>query len=91
MTVTKSKLKARMLEYFREVERTGVPLVVTDHGREVLEVRPLGKPRVITPEEVLARYRSGSGAGILPAEEELLSPLPLDDWEILRKDDTNPW
>jgi len=33
MVVTKSKLKARMLEYFREVERTGEPLVVTDHGR----------------------------------------------------------
>jgi hypothetical protein len=37
MLVTKSKLKARMLEYFREVERTGESLIVTDHGREVLE------------------------------------------------------
>lgn len=89
--MTKSKLKARMLEYFREVERTGVPLVVTDHGREVLEIRPLGAPRGVTPEEVLARYRAGSGSGILPAEEELISPLPLEDWEVLRKEDRNPW
>jgi antitoxin (DNA-binding transcriptional repressor) of toxin-antitoxin stability system len=39
-TVSKGKLQARMLEYFREVEATGEPLIVTDHGREVLEVRP---------------------------------------------------
>ncbi|MFT4589551.1 MAG: antitoxin (DNA-binding transcriptional repressor) of toxin-antitoxin stability system, partial [Limisphaerales bacterium] len=34
-TVSKGKLKAKMLEYFREVEATGETLVVTDHGREV--------------------------------------------------------
>jgi hypothetical protein len=36
MLVTKSKLKARMLEYFCVVERIGEPLIGTDHGREVL-------------------------------------------------------
>ncbi len=36
-----------MLEYFRQVEPTGEPLIVTDRGREVLEVRPvLTKDRV---------------------------------------------
>jgi antitoxin (DNA-binding transcriptional repressor) of toxin-antitoxin stability system len=41
MMISKWKLKAKMLEYFREVERTGEPLIVTDHGRSVLEIRPL--------------------------------------------------
>ncbi len=46
-TVSKGKLKGKMLEYFRQVEPTGEPLIVTDRGREVLEVRPvLTKDRV---------------------------------------------
>jgi antitoxin (DNA-binding transcriptional repressor) of toxin-antitoxin stability system len=90
MVVTKGKLKARMLEYFREVERTGEPLIVTDRGREVLEVRPLG-PKKVTAAEVLDWYRSGSGSGIIPDEDELMKPLPEEDWEVLREDDRNPW
>lgn len=39
-TVSKGKLKAQMLAYFREVEATGEPLIVTEHGRAALEVRP---------------------------------------------------
>ena len=38
--ISKSKFKARALEYFREVERTGRPLIVTDHGRPVLRIVP---------------------------------------------------
>ena len=51
-TVSKETLKAKMLEYFREVERTGEPLVVTDQGREVLEVRPI-RQKSMTSAEVL--------------------------------------
>ena len=39
-SVSKSQLKARALEYFREVERTGRELVVTDRGRPVLKIIP---------------------------------------------------
>lgn len=90
MVVSKGKLKAKMLEYFREVERTGEPLIVTDHGREVLEIRPTGRKRMTTA-EVLALYRSGPGPGILPSAEELMKPLPEEDWEALREDDKKPW
>jgi antitoxin (DNA-binding transcriptional repressor) of toxin-antitoxin stability system len=89
-TISKGKLKGRMLEYFRQVELTGEPLIVTDRGREVLEVRPVAKPRV-TVAEVLAEYRSGSGKGLIPDEADLLAPLPAEDWEVLRDDDRNPW
>ncbi len=39
-TISKSKFKARALEYFREVERTGQALVITDRGRPVLRLVP---------------------------------------------------
>lgn len=83
-TVSKGKLKAKMLEYFREVEATGEPLIVTDHGREVLEVRPVQKRS--TTEEVLAQYAAG-GPSKLPPPEELMEPLPPEEWEALREDD----
>jgi antitoxin (DNA-binding transcriptional repressor) of toxin-antitoxin stability system len=89
IVVSKGKLKAKMLEYFRQVERTGEPLVVTDRGREVLEVRPIR--RDATTEEVLRKLRDKAGISKLPPEEELMEPLPWQDWEVLRDDDQNPW
>jgi prevent-host-death family protein len=43
MKISKSALKARMLEYFRRVEETGEELVVTDHGQPVLRIVPVRK------------------------------------------------
>ncbi len=56
MVISKGKLKSKMLEYFREVERTGEPLIVTDHGRSVLEIRPL--PQNGSKAEILAKLRA---------------------------------
>ncbi|SPJ16372.1 conserved hypothetical protein [Burkholderiales bacterium] len=39
-TVSKSEFKAKALEYFRGIETSGQSVVVTDHGRPTLEVRP---------------------------------------------------
>ena len=47
VTVSKSALKARMLEYFREVERTGEELVVTSDGVPVLKVVPFRQTRSV--------------------------------------------
>lgn len=41
--VSKSVLKAKMLEYFRRVEETGEELVVTDNNEPVLRVVPIRK------------------------------------------------
>jgi len=38
--VSKSEFKARALEFFRQVEASGESVVVTDHGKPALEVRP---------------------------------------------------
>ena len=47
VTVSKSALKARMLEYFREVERSGEALVVTSDGVPVLKVVPFAETRSV--------------------------------------------
>ncbi len=36
--VSKSRFKARALEYMRDVERDGRPLTITDRGRPVLQI-----------------------------------------------------
>ncbi|WEX10078.1 type II toxin-antitoxin system Phd/YefM family antitoxin [Chelativorans sp. AA-79] len=39
--VSKSQFKAKALEYFRQVEASGEPLIVTDHGKPAIEIRPV--------------------------------------------------
>jgi prevent-host-death family protein len=39
--ISKSALKARMLEHLRRVEETGEELIVTDRGRPVLRIVPI--------------------------------------------------
>ena len=55
-TVSKSELKAKMLEYFRDVERTGEELIILDHRVPVLKVVPLRARR--NPAEVFADCRA---------------------------------
>ena len=38
--VSKSQFKAKALEFFRYVEASGQSVVVTDHGKPTLEMRP---------------------------------------------------
>lgn len=90
-TVSKGKLKAKMLEYFREVEATGEPLVVTDRGREVLEIRPIAVKKKMTTAEVLAKYRAGGPPVKISSEKDLMEPVDVDEWEVLKADDANPW
>lgn len=55
--VSKGVLKSRMLEYFREIERTGKELIVTDHRKPVLRIIPLErKPK--STESIFKPYRN---------------------------------
>ena len=83
MVVSKGKLKAKMLEYFREVERTGEPLIVTDHGRRVLEVRALPQKELSMAEGLLI-YRSGGTFSQNCTDEELMKSG--ENWESLSED-----
>ena len=73
--VSKTAFKAKALEYFRQVETTGTPVVVTDHGRPVLEVRPYRLERR-DPRDVL---RGSVIKYVRPTQ-----PVGEDDWEALQ-------
>jgi prevent-host-death family protein len=71
-SVSKSRFKAQALELFRQVERTGKPIVITDRGTPVLRLSPYsedpaGALRVLR--ESVVRYEA-------PTE-----PVGSEDWE----------
>lgn len=74
-TVSKSKLKARVLAYFREVEETGEELVLTDRGKPVLKIVPFRKDA-----ESARRALRGS----VLRYDDPTAPVGSDDWEALR-------
>ncbi len=75
VTVSKSALKARMLEFFREVERTGEPLVVTSDGVPVLKVVPFAETRSV--EQAFADVRGQlSWTGDIDAPTDAEWPAP---------------
>ncbi|NPT54956.1 type II toxin-antitoxin system Phd/YefM family antitoxin [Paraburkholderia elongata] len=70
--VSKSEFKAKALELFRQVEASGESLIVTDHGKPALEVRPYrGVER--SPLDVLR--------GSVVRYDNPTAPIGEDDWE----------
>ena len=73
-TIAKSKFKPQALKYFREVEKSGKPLIITDRGKPVLKIVPYSEE----PEETLKLLRNSVVKYINPTE-----PVGLKDWEAL--------
>lgn len=70
--VSKGVLKAKMLDYFRRVEKSGEELIVTDNNRPVLKVVPI---RHKSPaREVFADVR-----GKVVYHADILAPTS-DEW-----------
>ena len=71
-SVSKSRFKARALEFFRQVERTGQPIIITDHGTPVLKIMP---------------YREDPDAALRVLRESVVKyeaptkPVGEEDWE----------
>ena len=71
-SVSKSRFKARALEFFRQVERTGQPIIITDHGTPVLKIMP---------------YREAPDAALRVLRESVVKydaptkPVGEEDWE----------
>ena len=73
-TVSKSRFKARALELFRQVERTGGEIIIPDRGRPVVKVVPYAaEPARLLSElrETVVRYDD-------PEE-----PVAPEAWEAL--------
>jgi antitoxin (DNA-binding transcriptional repressor) of toxin-antitoxin stability system len=71
-TISKSKLKARMLQIFREIEQSGEDLIVTDHDQPVLRIQAIAKKRSVG--EVF-----GALQGQVIYNEDVNTPT-LDEW-----------
>jgi antitoxin (DNA-binding transcriptional repressor) of toxin-antitoxin stability system len=74
--VSKAEFKAKALEYFRQVEASGESVIVTDHGKPVLEVRPY--------------YNAERGpldllCGSVVRYENPTDPVGEDEWEAARQ------
>jgi len=69
---SKSVFKARALEFCQKIESTGESLVLTDHGRPVLEVRPYEENEV-DPLDSLRR--------LVVRYERPTDPAADDEWE----------
>jgi len=70
--VSKSEFKAKALEFFRKIEASGESVIVTDHGKPALEVRPFrGIKR--DPLDVLR--------GSVVRYDSPTDPVADDEWE----------
>ena len=73
-SASKSQFKTKALEYFRHVQETGEPLVITDHGKPVLKL----VPHIPSEEEALKALR-----GSVLQYDDPLEPVGVEDWEAL--------
>jgi len=73
--ISKSRFKARALEYLRKVQETGEPVVILDRGRPVVKVVPYRGEA----EDILRILR-----GSVRRYEEPTKPVALEDWELLK-------
>jgi antitoxin (DNA-binding transcriptional repressor) of toxin-antitoxin stability system len=72
-TISKGKLKARMLEIFREIEAGGQEWIVTDNGKPVLKIVPIMKDATV--EEIFGHLRDK-----VMIYEDLTLPT-IDEWD----------
>lgn len=73
--VSKSKFKPKALEYFRQVEETGIELTITDHARPVVKITPYvpgEKSALKALRKSVLRY------------EEPTEPVAAEAWDALR-------
>ena len=73
--ISKSQFKPRALHYFREVEKTGKSLIISDRGKPVLKIVPYAE----NPEEALKSLRK-----TVIKYEDPTEPVGLEDWEALK-------
>jgi len=75
-TVAKGQLKAQLLAYLREVERTGEELIVTDHRVAVLKITALRRRQ--SPAAVFADIRSHACL-----EKEAVLASTEEEWDVV--------
>ncbi|ETW94984.1 MAG: hypothetical protein ETSY1_32515 [Candidatus Entotheonella factor] len=77
-TIAIAKFKATCLAVLEQVRKTGQPILITKRGTPVAQVLPPPPPE---PSEQSA---FGCMAGTAEELEDILAPLPEDEWDVLR-------
>ncbi|MCP4274468.1 MAG: type II toxin-antitoxin system Phd/YefM family antitoxin [Gammaproteobacteria bacterium] len=72
MKMSKTEFKSHALEVFRSIEKTGEPLIITDHGKPKLEIRKLQSENT----DALGKLK-----GSVVKYDSPTSPVAVDDWE----------
>lgn len=73
--ISKSQFKPRALHYFREIEKTGKELIISDRGKPVLKIVPYQE----NPEDALKALRN-----TVVKYEDPTQPVGIEDWEALK-------
>ncbi len=73
--VSKSQFKARALQYFRQIQKSGRELIITDHGRPVIKVVPYRADGA----ELLRALR-----GSVLSYKDPTEPVATAEWESLK-------
>jgi prevent-host-death family protein len=76
-TLPISRFKATCLAALERVRRTGRPLLVTKRGVPIAQVVPPPPPEV-------GESAYGAMRGTAEELEDIVAPLPEEDWEALR-------
>lgn len=80
-SISKSALKAKLLEHLREVERTGEELVITDNQHPVLRIVPMEPKKRRTAAELFADWRA---KGAYVEHGDIMEPT-IDEWDGRRR------
>jgi len=73
--ISKSRIKPSLLKIFRDIEKTGEEVIVTDQGKPVLKI---------------SRYTENAGDRLSMLRDTVLKyddptgPVGLDDWDALK-------
>ena len=72
MEMSKTEFKAHALEVFRSIEKTGEPIIITDHGKPKIEIRKVSDDMtdpLLALKNTVLNYVSPT------------KPISVDDWE----------
>lgn len=73
--ISKSKFKPNALKYFRDIEKTGKTLIISDHGKPVIKIVPYLDH---TPETLQSMRNT------IIEYKAPLKPVALNDWEAIK-------
>lgn len=74
-TIQASEFKAKCLSLMDEVAVTGESLVVTKHGKPIVELKPVTQPRALSP--------IGLDKGRIEILGDIVAPVYEGDWDAL--------